>query len=67
MNGKSSNPSGSGMPGQAQRASEPSPAGAARIIEVPDLMQGASEVLLRFEGVIYRLRITSNKKLILTK
>ena len=36
-------------------------------IELQDLMRNAREVEISHEGQIYRLRITRNRKLILTK
>jgi hemin uptake protein HemP len=36
-------------------------------LRVTDLLGGAKEAILEHEGQLYRLRITSNRKLILTK
>ena len=36
-------------------------------IEIQEIMQNAREVEISHEGQIYRLRITRNRKLILTK
>ena len=36
-------------------------------IAVEDLMQGTKEVIIEHRGEEYRLRVTSNSKLILTK
>lgn len=38
-----------------------------RRVPVQTLMQGAAEVILVHRGVEYRLRVTANGKLILTK
>jgi hemin uptake protein HemP len=38
-----------------------------RQLSVADLLGGAKEAILEHEGQLYRLRITSNRKLILTK
>ena len=38
-----------------------------RIIRTEDLLQGASEILLRHGSAVYRLRVTRAGKLILTK
>lgn len=39
----------------------------ARRIDLRDLLKGAREAVILYEGQEYRLRITSNAKLILTK
>lgn len=36
-------------------------------IAVEDLMQGTNEIIIEHRGEEYRLRVTSNSKLILTK
>jgi hemin uptake protein HemP len=43
------------------------PAGALRRLKVSELLQGKREAILEHEGQDYRLRITANGKLILTK
>lgn len=39
----------------------------ARIVESADVFRGQSEVMIRHEGAIYRLKITRQGKLILNK
>ena len=39
----------------------------ARIVESADIFRGQSEVVIRHEGAIYRLKITRQGKLILNK
>lgn len=52
-------------------AADPPPAdreiGRPRIVTSSDLFGGESEVLIMHNGVLYRLRITRQDKLILTK
>lgn len=45
----------------------PVPHSAARRVELRDVLKGDREVILLHEGQEYRLRITANAKLILTK
>lgn len=54
------------MPGKPAKASMPSSKPVKRIA-VSDLMSGAREAVLLHDGDEYRLRLTSNGKLILTK
>jgi hemin uptake protein HemP len=42
-------------------------AGGSRRVKVSDLLRGGREVILEHAGQDYRLRVTSNGKLILTK
>lgn len=49
-------------PGEAQSSSPGMPH-----LRVADLLGSAKEAILEHEGQFYRLRITSNRKLILTK
>ena len=56
----------SNMPGKPAKASMPSSKPVKRIA-VSDLMSGAREAVLLHDGDEYRLRLTSNGKLILTK
>jgi hemin uptake protein HemP len=48
------------------RRSEGTPRGPIRL-QVPQLLQGSREAILEHAGQDYRLRITANGKLILTK
>lgn len=50
-----------------QRPRTPGTAAAPQIIQVEELMAGAREVILRYRGESYRLRVTRNAKLILHK
>ena len=50
-----------------QTAQSPAPSGRLRRVKVSDLLQGEREVILEHGGQDYRLRITANGKLILTK
>ncbi|MBB3522102.1 hemin uptake protein HemP [Rhizobium sp. BK456] len=43
------------------------PAAQHRILESADLFRGANEIMIRHEGVTYRLKITRQGKLILNK
>ena len=45
----------------------PSPVGDSAILDVESLLAGAKEVRLRLRDEEYRLRLTKNHKLILTK
>lgn len=57
-----------GLPGD--RAREPKPLGQTRAIRrvtTDDLLQGGNELIIAHRGDEYRLRITSNGKLILNK
>jgi hemin uptake protein HemP len=45
----------------------PETAGPPRVIEADRLFEGAREVRIEHEGVLYRLRITRRNKLILQK
>ena len=59
---------GSGRPGD--HGSAPKPAGQGRTIRrttTEDLLQGGNELIIAHRGEEYRLRITSNGKLILNK
>lgn len=38
-----------------------------RVLESSDLFRGANEIMIRHDGVIYRLKITRQGKLILNK
>lgn len=49
------------------RAAEPSSAGDIRRIEIGQLLGANREAVLLHNGEAYRLRITTNNKLILTK
>lgn len=56
-------PSGSGDAAQAERA----PVRASLVLNSNDLLQGRNEVMIRHDGQDYRLRVTRQNKLILTK
>lgn len=43
------------------------PSAEVRIVESTDIFRGASEVMIRHEGVVYRMKITRQGKLILNK
>ena len=43
------------------------PAAQHRIVESPDLFRGTNEIMIRHDGVVYRLKITRQGKLILNK
>ena len=43
------------------------PAAQHRIVQSADLFRGANEIMIRHEGVTYRLKITRQGKLILNK
>jgi len=49
------------------RPAAATPAGDRRRIKVSELLQGQREVILEHDSQDYRLRITANGKLILTK
>ncbi|MEM7278223.1 MAG: hemin uptake protein HemP [Pseudomonadota bacterium] len=40
---------------------------AVRTLQAPDLFAGQREIVIQYQGVSYRLRITRNEKLILCK
>jgi hemin uptake protein HemP len=48
---------------------QPPPAGAPqiRIVESTEIFRGQSEIMIRHDGVIYRMKITRQGKLILNK
>ena len=48
-------------------AERPAAAGRSRRLKVSDLLAGEREAILEHDGQEYRLRITANGKLILTK
>ncbi|WP_434711085.1 hemin uptake protein HemP [Rhizobium sp. YTUHZ045] len=43
------------------------PAAQHRIIESADLFRGTNEIMIRHDGLVYRLKITRQGKLILNK
>ena len=43
------------------------PAAQHRIVESADLFRGANEIVIRHDGLVYRLKITRQGKLILNK
>ncbi|PDT02595.1 hemin uptake protein HemP [Rhizobium chutanense] len=43
------------------------PAGQHRIVESADLFRGTNEIMIRHDGLVYRLKITRQGKLILNK
>jgi hemin uptake protein HemP len=45
----------------------PAPVGGPRRLKVSELLEGGREAILEHDGQDYRLRITANGKLILTK
>jgi len=51
----------------ARPAPPSQPAGRLRRLKVSDLLEDAREAILEHDGQDYRLRITANGKLILTK
>ena len=53
--------------GEGARRPSPRPAGQARRVKVSELLAGEGEAILEHDGQDYRLRITANGKLILTK
>jgi|TARA_B100000282_G_scaffold48618_1_gene30557 hemin uptake protein HemP len=55
------------MPDIAAKSEKPGKTGQARQIQVEDLMGMDREIIILHQGDEYRLRMTSNNKLILTK
>ena len=45
----------------------PRPAAEIRVLESSDIFRGQSEIIIRHEGVLYRMKITRQGKLILNK
>lgn len=56
-----------GIPASSPRTTEDKKAPDLPSHDVVALLKGGREALLHHDGQIYRLRITSNRKLILTK
>ena len=52
---------------QGKGNQEPPPAAKTRPLPAMDLFQGKREIRIEYRGETYRLRITRNDKLILTK
>lgn len=55
------------MPVKQDQPSESLPGSRRPRIAVEDLMKGNNEIIIEHRGEEYRLRVTSNSKLILTK
>lgn len=55
------------MPGTGSLHPERRSPGDIRIVDVADIVGASREAVLMHDGQAYRLRITSNRKLILTK
>ncbi len=64
--GTSPSEAGTGADRPARRQ-DPAPAGPPRALRSEDLLGGSTEVSIRHGKDLYRLRLTSNDKLILTK
>lgn len=45
----------------------PPPKGEPPVVRLADLLRGSAELLIEHAGAVYRLRLTRNGKLILTK
>jgi len=54
-------------PNRSASSPQASAAQTQKVMDVEDLLDGTREVVLRFREEEYRLRITRNEKLILTK
>ena len=54
-------------PSQMRPGSSSQPAAGPRRLKVSDMLEGEREAILEHDGQDYRLRITANGKLILTK
>ena len=56
-----------GQPVSQPRKDQTTPGSVRPRVAVEDLMQGTNEIIIEHRGEEYRLRVTSNSKLILTK
>ncbi len=56
-----------GQPVKTASSDQTNPGSVRPRVAVEDLMQGTNEIIIEHRGEEYRLRVTSNSKLILTK